>query len=302
MLLKGLFMRVLPLKSLQHADKEVQLVDDEYPNDTLAQYNTPYLTTAVNATWFILPLDKEVVAEAVQPYKLLPRLPKAVFPHRIPIGKHPVIAQIGYKQNLTQFEEIQREQLMILELFVPFVDKLENGYWPFILPLNTWIGGLPPDERILKDYKDEKKTDRAIFSSQGHAYERTEKGSDEYETRAQKDIQDIGEQRLVDMIFTDTEDHFRYTNHTFHNLLNQPRIVSRDPECGCERQTIYFNGTNSNPTLRIGNVTLYEDLDLKGFSGIHEDAGGFSAVGQMIYYAEMPCKDAIKSVDVRAAA
>jgi len=278
------------------------------PPNTLAIWNPNVRTAAVNSTWMIIPVNKTAVEKAIYPYELLP-LPEAVFPEGFPNDTHPVIAQIGYQNDIRQFELLAIDKLMAGSLLVPFVDRLNNGATPFIYPLDNWIGGVDNDlEGVVPavvSTLEGTTVDIVDFNPSGPAYSEVDEGT--YSARTQEVIVPNSlsgpglQPELVDMLFV--EDPLpMYTNHTFHTLLNQPQLLGILGLYRCFRNAIYFNETFSQPTFRIGNVTLYNALGYEGFAGVYENVQGFSATGEEIGFAAQNCSTAAEDVDPMASA
>jgi len=312
MLLKAAFLSALLNVAVAQADSgsdSTQIVTIDNPPNTMAQSHWNERTAAVNATWMVIPVNKTAVVDAVWPYKLLDVLPRSIFPEGFPNGTHPVIARIGYANNISQSHHSIGKK-MVGSLFVPFVDKTDDKYNPFNFVLKNWLGGVESEwDGVIPAVFSNiggKESWPANFSSNGTAYDAV--GNGRYEAKVQDiDIPyvtnpfDKNGFGLVDMSFT-TDLEPTLTNHTFHHMLNQPEILGLLRIKSCFRNTIYFNETFSQPTFRIGNVTLFENLGLKGFSGLYQNVSGFSATGQEIAYSDEKCKQAQKSVDPEAMA
>lgn len=91
-----------------------------------------------------------------------------------------------------------------------------------------------------------------------------------------------------------------YTEHTFHELINQAVILINGL---CQRNTYYFNETFSDPVLRSGNVTLFGPLAgaaPKALAGVYARQGGYSASAQMVGYNAETCASAAANVGPEA--
>ena len=91
-----------------------------------------------------------------------------------------------------------------------------------------------------------------------------------------------------------------YTEHTFHQIANQPLILNNDL---CGRNTIYFNQSFSAPVLRSGNATVYGPLAGAApsqLAGVYTNAGGYSASGVLVGYNPETCDVAAAKVDPKA--
>ena len=100
----------------------------------------------------------------------------------------------------------------------------------------------------------------------------------------------------VDTRFSTTSES-SYTARTFHNLINQPVILTNSL---CQRNPIYFTETFSDPVFRKGTVTLYSPGG--AFAGIYNDIDGYTASGGMIGYNAESCEDAAANNDPEASA
>jgi len=66
----------------------------------------------------------------------------------------------------------------------------------------------------------------------------------------------------------------------------------------CQRNTIYFNQTFTDPIFRIGNVTIYQGLlGLAKLVGEYSLVQGYSASGEEIGFATESCASAAMNVD-----
>jgi hypothetical protein len=105
-----------------------------------------------------------------------------------------------------------------------------------------------------------------------------------------------------------------YTPHTFHQMVNQPIILS-SPVGMCNRLAQYFSpddysNTFADPymtvaTVRFSGGTLVRDLGLgipKGFEGIYGGVYGYAATSQTLTSLNEPCADSPGRVDPRASA
>jgi len=91
-----------------------------------------------------------------------------------------------------------------------------------------------------------------------------------------------------------------YTEHTFHELINQPEILNNGL---CQRNTYYFNQTFSDPVLRSGNATLYPPMAgaaPAALAGVYSNQGGYSASGEMVGYNAETCDSAAANADPAA--
>lgn len=238
-------------------------------------------------------MNKEVVKKAVAPYKLINKLPLAVFPKgSFPKNAHPVIVQIGHQNNISQFGHLQIPKMMAGRLLVPFVDRLGNGLTPFNYPLKNWISGVGDSLKgLVPTLAGNLKGTEATFNPGfGPAY--TAMDSDTYSAQVSQ---------FIDMAFTPDEMPL-FTNHTFHMMLNQPQMLDSIGLDKCFRNTIYFNQSNAQPSFRNGNVTFHKDLHLTGFPGFYPSISGFSATGQEIGYNAQICSKAAHDVDSLASA
>ena len=88
-----------------------------------------------------------------------------------------------------------------------------------------------------------------------------------------------------------------YTAHTFHEFISQPLILTNGL---CQRNSIYFNQTFTDPVFRNGTVTLYSPGG--AFAGVYDDVQGYSASGEVVGYNTEICSSAAANTDPNALA
>jgi hypothetical protein len=97
-----------------------------------------------------------------------------------------------------------------------------------------------------------------------------------------------------------TTDSSPYTAHTFHSLLNIPQLLNTKK---CQRNTVYFNESSSEPQMAVGEVTLYHQIlatPPQGLEGVYKDVYCYSANGQVVSSLGEPCKVAAANMDPEA--
>ena len=102
-----------------------------------------------------------------------------------------------------------------------------------------------------------------------------------------------------DSMFTTTTQS-KYTEHTFHALINQPTILNNG---FCQRNMYYFNETTMNPIMRNAEVTLYGPLAGNApasLAGNYKNNGGYSATAQTLGFNAQTCMKASAQFDPAA--
>ncbi|KAI7760897.1 hypothetical protein LZL87_008109 [Fusarium oxysporum] len=97
-----------------------------------------------------------------------------------------------------------------------------------------------------------------------------------------------------------TTDSSPYTAHTFHSLLNIPQLLNTNK---CQRNTVYFNESSSEPQMAVEEVTLYHQIlatPPQGLEGVYRDVYCYSANGQVVSSLGEPCKFAAANMDPEA--
>lgn len=96
------------------------------------------------SAFFICPVDIEKVAAAVRPYKLLalPTNDTSLFPNGFPAGKHPVVTQISFQNDIRMSALQLMDPLLGASIQVPYVDRLNDGETPFSFSVKQYIGGV----------------------------------------------------------------------------------------------------------------------------------------------------------------
>lgn len=94
--------------------------------------------------YFIVPVDTAKVAAAVFPYKLLspPTSNKALFPYGFPTGKFPVLVTVGLQSDIRMNLLQLIQNLYQGSVYVPYVDRLNDGKTPFRFNVKSFLGGV----------------------------------------------------------------------------------------------------------------------------------------------------------------
>ncbi|KAL2061204.1 hypothetical protein VTL71DRAFT_7477 [Oculimacula yallundae] len=272
------------------------------PN-TVAKNNRSLRTQADNGTFFIIPIDTTVVQKSV-PYPLLPvpTQDASLFPRGFPQGKHPVLVSSLYTSDI-RMGPLQIKSLMTGLVYVLFVDLLKDGKTAFQYPVSSIIGGTDGQNfmgvvpALVSTLVGGNTVLPGQFVPDTAAYSQISSG--EYSSQGKVGVPNpLSGPGLVKSVYDldfFTAESPLYTEHTFHTVINQARILTQPGMC--LRNTIYFNETFSNPILRIGKVTLYSPPLPAGYDGVYTGVGGMSAQGETIGYSNEDCAMAAKNVD-----
>jgi hypothetical protein len=82
--------------------------------------------------------------------------------------------------------------------------------------------------------------------------------------------------------------------------LNIPQLLNTNK---CQRNTVYFNESSSEPQMAVGEVTLYHQIlatPPQGLEGVYRDVYCYSANGQVVSSLGEPCKVAAANMDPEA--
>ena len=92
--------------------------------------------------WFILPVPKDKVQPLVKPFSLIPpnTADKTLFPNGFPPNAHPVLVNSGYDNDI-QMLDLKIAALKSAAIYVPYVDRLNDGKTPFNYAVQNYIGG-----------------------------------------------------------------------------------------------------------------------------------------------------------------
>lgn len=262
------------------------------------------------AAYCIVPISNGV-AEKLAGYSLIP-IPADILPASFPAGKHPLIAQAGFDNDIRMAPyntvPLQIGSLMQASLVIPYVNVLGNNT-PISVPINYYIGGtfgqplealvpsiasgvspfegttifpanFTPDSAAVASLPD------GIYSTQVKPYilPNTVSGPGVYA-------------EAFDMLYTLTNAS-PYTPHTFHTLLNGPQLLNSGK---CQRNTQYFNATFANPQMAVANVTIYHEIldsPPAGLEGEYVNVYCYQANAELVAsYMQEPCGVAAANVD-----
>ena len=272
------------------------------------------------SAWFIIPVAKSAVQQAVKKYSLapLPLHDKRVFPNGFPASHHPVVVQTTYDNDIRR-GNLKIDALMNAAVSVPYVDRLGDGT-PFLYPISTYIGGangqnlmglvpgkIRPFSRTIKSFAN---LATAIVGSintnpikLGQITPDTAAylpiGPDQYSSQVEKVTLPNGisgpkiAPSAIDLEFHTTRKP-KYTAHSFHTMLNQPLILTSNIMGRCQRNNVYFNESFANPIMRKGTVTLYAPTIPKSLAGVYKQQYGYSANGELVGYNIQECRAAAK--------
>ncbi|KAM0339567.1 hypothetical protein ACHAPU_010866 [Fusarium lateritium] len=281
------------------------------PN-TLARYNPANRTMSANITYCIVPINKGLV-KTITGYDPLP-VDASILPS-FPAGKHPLIVQSGYDNDIRMTAlnliPLQIDSLMQGSLIIPYVDVTKDGKTPIAAPVNYYIGGtngqplqalvpsiassVSPFEgttifpaTFAPDVSAAKSLPNGFYSTQVKPFllPNTISGPGVYA-------------EAFDILFELTSDS-PYTAHTFHSLINIPQLLNNGK---CQRNTIYFNESFADPKMAVGEVTLYHQIlatPPAGLEGVYEDVYCYTANGQVVSGVGESCPAAAANMDPKA--
>ncbi|KAF5680750.1 30S ribosomal S17P protein [Fusarium denticulatum] len=231
-----------------------------------------------------------------------------------PAGKHPLIVQAGYDKDIRMtalnIVPLQIDALMQGSLIVPFVDVTKDRQTPIGVPVNYYIGGTngQPLQAIVPSVASGVSPFEgttifpATFSPDTSAARALPNGFNSIQVKPfllPNTISGPGiYAEAFDISFKAT-DNSPYTPHTFHSLLNIPQLNTNK----CQRNTVYFNESSSEPLMAIGEVTLYHQIlatPPQGLEGVYRDVYCYSANGQVVSSVGEPCKAAAANMDPEA--
>ncbi|KAL4945605.1 hypothetical protein BDV06DRAFT_219142 [Aspergillus oleicola] len=281
------------------------------PN-TLAQYNPAKRTMSVNATFCILPISKEA-AKSISHYDPLD-VPSEILPS-FPADKHPLIIQASYDNDIRMtaldLVPLQIPALMGGSVQVPYVDVLKDGKTPFNAPINTYSGGidgqdlqaLVPSIAAGVSPFEGTTTFPASFAPDTEAVQALD-GTELFSVEVKpyllpNTLSGPGVYaEAFDILYSlIDEEESPYTQHTFHNLVNHPTLLNNGR---CQRNTLYFNQTFTNPKMAVGNVTLYHqilDTPPAEVEGEYTDVYCYQANAVQVGELGESCEDAAGNLD-----
>ncbi|KAF4436787.1 hypothetical protein F53441_13172 [Fusarium austroafricanum] len=281
------------------------------PN-TLAKYNPANRTMSANITYCLVPINKGLV-KTITGYEPID-IDTSILPS-FPSGKHPLIVQAGYDNDIRMTAlnvvPLQIASLMQGSLIIPWVDVTKDGKTPIGAPVNYYIGGtngktlqsivpsiasgVSPFEGTTifpatfdPDTAAAKELPNGFYSIQVKPFllPNTISGPGIYA-------------EAFDMRFKITETS-PYTAHTFHSLINIPQLLNTGK---CQRNTVYFNESSSDPQMAIGRISLYHQIPgtpPAGLEGTYDDVYCYSANGQLVSSVGEPCAVAAVNMDPEA--
>ncbi|KAI3587249.1 hypothetical protein IWW34DRAFT_839505 [Fusarium oxysporum f. sp. albedinis] len=232
-----------------------------------------------------------------------------------PTGKHPLIVQAGYQKDIRMTAlnliPLQIDSLMQGSLIVPFVDVTKDGQTPIGVPVNFYIGGTngQPLQAIVPSVASGVSPFEgttifpATFSPDTSAARALPNGFNSIQVKPfllPNTISGPGIYAEAFDISFKTTDSSPYTAHTFHSLLNIPQLLNTNK---CQRNTVYFNESSSEPQMAVGEVTLYHQIlgtPPQGLEGVYRDVYCYSANGQVVSSLGEPCKVAAANMDPEA--
>ncbi|KAJ4165958.1 hypothetical protein NW765_007184 [Fusarium oxysporum] len=290
----------------------VSLCQAQADPNTLARYNPANRTMSANTTYCLVPISKTLV-KTITGYDPLD-IDTGVLPS-FPTGKHPLIVQAGYQKDIRMTAlnliPLQIDSLMQGSLIVPFVDVTKDGQTPIGVPVNFYIGGTngQPLQAIVPSVASGVSPFEgttifpATFSPDASAARALPNGFNSIQVKPfllPNTISGPGIYAEAFDISFKTTDSSPYTAHTFHSLLNIPQLLNTNK---CQRNTVYFNESSSEPVMAVGEVTLYHQILAtapQGLEGVYRDVYCYSANGQVVSSLGEPCKVAAANMDPEA--
>ncbi|QGI98466.1 hypothetical protein CEK26_011535 [Fusarium fujikuroi] len=222
-------------------------------------------TMSANTTYCLVPISKTLV-KTITGYNPLD-IDTDILPS-FPTGKHPLIVQAGYNKDIRMtalnLVPLQIDSLMQGSLIVPFVDVTKDGQTPIGVPVNYYIGGTngQPLQAIVPSVASGVSPFEgttifpATFSPDTSAARALPNGFNSIQVKPfllPNTISGPGiYAEAFDMSFKIT-DSSPYTAHTFHSLLNIPQLLNTNK---CQRNTVYFNESSSEPQMVTGERHL----------------------------------------------
>ncbi|KAI9671465.1 MAG: hypothetical protein M1831_004374 [Alyxoria varia] len=204
--------------------------------------------------------------------------------------------------NDIRMSALKIDKLLSASIYIPFTDRLGDGKTQFTYPARNYIGGVNGKDGMglvpaLVGTLEGTTIFVASFDPDNQAYK--ELGGGVYSQGVNKvilpnPISGPGvEPAAFDSTFTTTT-RPKYTEHTFHALINQPTILNNG---FCQRNMYYFKETFTNPIMRNAEVTLYGPPAGAGptsLAGIYKSDwnGGYSATGQTLGFNLQTCREA----------
>ncbi|KAG7417950.1 hypothetical protein Forpe1208_v003688 [Fusarium oxysporum f. sp. rapae] len=221
----------------------------------------------------------------------------------------------GYQKDIRMtaldLVPLQIDSLMQGSLIVPFVDVTKDGQTPIGVPVNFDIGGTngQPLQAIVPSVASGVSPFEgttifpATFSPDTPGARALPNGFNSIQVKLFLLLNTISGPGIYAEAFDisfKTTDSSPYTAHTFHSLLNIPQLLNTNK---CQRNTVYFNESSSEPQMAVGEVTLYHQIlatPPQGLEGVYRDVYCYSANGQVVSSLGEPCKVAAANMDTEA--
>ncbi|SPJ75948.1 uncharacterized protein FTOL_05679 [Fusarium torulosum] len=278
------------------------------PN-TLARYNPANRTMSANTTYCLVPINKSLV-KTITGYDPLD-IDASILPS-FPAGKHPLIVQSGYNNDIRMTAlnllPLQIDSLMQGSLIVPYVDVTKDGKTPIGAPVNYYIGGtngqtlqaiVPSIASGVSPFEGTT-IFPAIFAPDTSAAKPLPNGF--YSTQVKpfllpNPVSGPGVYAAAFDILFELTNESPYTAHTFHSLINNPQLLNNKK---CQRNTVYFNDTFADPKMAVAEVTLYHQIlgtPPAGLEGVYEDIYCYTANGQVVSGVGESCVAAAANFD-----
>ncbi|KAF2126180.1 hypothetical protein P153DRAFT_255629, partial [Dothidotthia symphoricarpi CBS 119687] len=288
------------------------------PN-TVASYNPALRTMSSNNTWFIVPVPKAAVQQALsESYPavgLVPnnRLSLLDVPN-FPAGMHPVLVTSGYSSDIRQSILQIDGPLLVSDTQIPFVGK-GTSKKPLLAPLNTYQAGT--SDQANKDLA--AVVPAAVSTLIGGLFVRLGNfipGNAAY-TAVSNGLFSANSKwvilpnpasgpgayvEAIDLSFTTvTEAQSKYSLTFLKSVINQPQLLNGILSGKCQRNTYFLTNATAEVEFRSGNVTLgaaasgstlgltaqtmgtLQKASPDGF-GNYIGAGGFSGCAQVVGY------------------
>ncbi|KAF5721584.1 hypothetical protein FMUND_3536 [Fusarium mundagurra] len=198
--------------------------------------------------------------------------------------------------------------LMQGSLIVPFVDATKDGQTPIGIPVNYYIGGTngQPLQAIVPNVASSVSPFEgttifpATFSPDTSAARCLPNGFNSIQVKPfllPNTISGPGiYAEAFDISFKTTDS----PPFTAHSLLNIPQLLNTNK---CQRNTVYFNESSSEPLMAVAEVTLYHQIlatPPRGLEGVYLDVYCYSANRQVVSSVGEPCKVAAANMDPEA--
>ncbi|KAF9691555.1 hypothetical protein EKO04_010338 [Ascochyta lentis] len=284
------------------------------PN-TVAAENPNLRTMSTNNTWFIVPVPKEKVIQALNERfifnSFFEKLTLLDLPSSLNFseGMHPVLATNGYSADIRMSALQISGPLLISSTIIPFV-SYKGGKTPLSAPLNGYIGG--EDKDTLDKLRLAGIVPAAVstlvggtplrlgdFLPANAAYQSN--GADLFSANSKWTIlpnflSGPGVYaEAVDVAFV-TAPKPRYSIEVLNGIIDQPLLLNGIMTGKCQQNSHFLNENTAQVQFRSGNVTLGPAASGAGItSGTlqnkYPDVHGFSACAQLVGYTARKCED-----------